>query len=399
MGGVKVKWDERRGVWYARPYLGRTPDGKVIQPRHEFPEAQSEEEAQELANAWASNLTANGLVKSALLVDLLNDYSQFRQLNGASPNTIANYWLFTRYVSRFLPSANARDLGSLDFSRFEQRLLVPKAQGGQGLSRNSVRNVHDFLHGAYRYFVTYGICDSNPLASVTKPRLEQHEAQTLNIGDFRKLDAQLKALLEPSSINPKTYRNAMNAFAAWLALRTGMRVGEVCAVRDCDVFRSAKYVHVGGNVVEESKKKPYRRDATKGRKNRNVSITDTDIAAIDAFIALRTRHCGALQSDSPIVTFDGGYCRPRSVSRAFSSLARKSDMPKGFTFHDLRHTHASWLLTNGVDLQTVSERLGHRDAATTARIYAHVLPGRDAYAATTFEQAANAAETVEKVLQ
>ena len=63
-------------------------------------------------------------------------------------------------------------------------------------------------------------------------------------------------------------------------------------------------------------------------------------------------------------------------------------MPRGFTFHDLRHTHATWLLTHGVDLKTVSERLGHADEATTLRTYAHVLPGRDAYAASVFEQAA-----------
>ena len=75
-------------------------------------------------------------------------------------------------------------------------------------------------------------------------------------------------------------------------------------------------------------------------------------------------------------------------------------MPEGFTFHDWRHTHATWLLTHGVDLKTVSERLGHADEATTLRIYAHVLPGRDAYAASIFEQAAaQATATIEEVLQ
>ena len=61
------------------------------------------------------------------------------------------------------------------------------------------------------------------------------------------------------------------------------------------------------------------------------------------------------------------------------------------TFHSLRHTHASWCLAHGVDLKTLSERLGHADEATTLRIYAHVMPGRDAAAARAFEEAARMA--------
>ncbi len=401
MAGCAVKWSAARGVWYARPYLGRTADGRPIQPYREFPAAGTEAEAQELADAWAANLTANGLVKSALLVDLLEDYAAMRGRNGASPNSVRSYGLFARYVGRHMPRANARDLTVMDFNRFEQRLLMPKDVGGQGLSRNSVRNVHDFLRGAYAFFCSAGICDSNPLVGVVKPKLERHEALALNIGDFRTLDEQLKPLLKPEVLNKRTWRAACNAFSAWLALRTGMRVSEVCAVRPSEVFRgAAKYIHVGGTVIEEKGKKPWRRDVTKGRQCRNIAITDTDIETIDAFLALRAQFCGKLPANAPIVTVDGSYLRPRSVSRAFTTFAGKVEMPEGFTFHDLRHTHATWLLTHGVDLKTVSERLGHADEATTLRIYAHVLPGRDAYAASIFEQAAmQATASIEEVLQ
>lgn len=397
----KVKWDKTREVWYARPYLGQTPAGKKIQPYREFPTAKTEAEAQELANVWAENLTADGRVKSALLADLLDDYTAMRLRKGASPNSVRSYKTFTGYVRKFLPTANARDMRVLDFTRFEDRLLLPKEKKGQGLSRNSVRNVHDFIRGAYKFFVKAGICDVNPMYDVDKPTLETHEAQALNIGDFRKLDEQLKPLLKPEVLNKRTWRKACNAFSARLALRTGMRVSEVCALRPGEVFRgAAKYIHVGGTVIEEKRKKPYRRDVTKGRKCRNIAITDSDLETIDAFLALRARFLGHLPANAPIVTMDDGYLRPRSVSRAFTTFAGKVEMPEGFTFHDLRHTHATWLLTHGVDLKTVSERLGHADEATTLRIYAHVLPGRDAYAASIFEQAAaQATATIEEVLQ
>lgn len=400
MASCKVKWSSTREVWFARPYLGRTPDGKVIQPYREFPTAKTEDEAQDLADAWASNLTANGLVKSALLVDLLTDYANMRERNGASPNSVRSYLLFVKYVGKFLTNANARDLGVMDFNRFEQRLLIDKQLGGQGLSRNSVRNVHDFLSGAYGFFVRAGICDANPLLYVDKPGLEKHEATALATADFTKLDEQIKALLKPTVLTKSAYRKAMCAAAAWLSLRTGMRVGEVCALRPGEVFSHSLYIHVGGTVVEKKGIAPYRRDVTKGRKCRNIAVTKSDVETIEAFLAMRATFCGALPSDAPIFTADGSYTRPTTVSRAFSSLAGKVDMPKGFSFHDLRHTHATWLLTHGVDLKTVSERLGHADEATTLRIYAHVLPGRDAYAASVFEQAAaEATKDVRGLLQ
>lgn len=400
MSACKVKWSKAREVWYARPYLGQTPEGKKIQPYKEFPAAHDEAEAQEMANAWAAHLTADGLVASALIADLLFEYSDMRERNGASPNSVRSYRLFAKYARKYLATSNARDLRVADFNRYEQRLMVPKELGGQGLSRNSVINVHNFMRGAYKFFVKAGICDINPIIDVEKPSPEHHEAQALNIGDFRKLDAQLKPLLKPEVLNKRTWRKALNAFAAWFSLRTGMRVGEVCALRPGEIYRAAKYVHVGGTVIEKKGMKPYRRDVTKGRKCRNIGITTSDIETIDAFMELRRLFCGDLPSNAPLLTVDGGYLRPNSVSRAFTTFAGKIEMPQGFVFHDLRHTHATWLLTHGVDLKTVSERLGHADEATTLRIYAHVLQGRDAYAASVFEQAAmEATADLEEVLQ
>lgn len=203
MSACKVKWSKAREVWYARPYLGQTPEGKKIQPYREFPAAHTEAEAQEMASAWAAHLTADGLVASALIADLLDDYTAMRERNGASPNSVRSYRLFAKYARKYLATSNARDLRVVDFNRYEQRLMVPKELGGQGLSRNSVINVHNFMRGAYKFFVKAGICDTNPIIDVEKPSPEHHEAQALNIGDFRKLDAQLKPLLKPEVLNKR----------------------------------------------------------------------------------------------------------------------------------------------------------------------------------------------------
>ena len=299
MMGVKVKRGAD-GVFECRLYLGRSIDGKAIRPYKRFPNAATEEEAQALAETWAAYVTADGTVRSARLTDLLEDYVQLRERNGASPNSIKSYRLFCRYVARYLKTANARDLGVMDFNRFEQRLLMAKDEGGQGLCRNSVINVHNFLRGAYNHFVDAGICDANPLVYVAKPSPERHEASALTEWDFEGFNEKLEGALSKEIKTKADYRAAVYAFASWLSLVTGMRVGEVCAVQRIDVKRVLSYVHVGGNVIEGKGKKPYRRNVTKGRKCRNVALTQDDIAVIDAFTKLQSAVLGRLGADCPL---------------------------------------------------------------------------------------------------
>jgi integrase len=64
--------------------------------------------------------------------------------------------------------------------------------------------------------------------------------------------------------------------------------------------------------------------------------------------------------------------RPRNVSKRFAILAARLGYP-GLRFHDLRHTHATLLLTAGVPVNAVQERLGHSTPVITLKVYGHVL--------------------------
>jgi integrase len=65
---------------------------------------------------------------------------------------------------------------------------------------------------------------------------------------------------------------------------------------------------------------------------------------------------------------DSTPLKPDSISAAVSLLCRRLGLPKGASLHTLRHTHGSFLLADGVDLATVSERLGHSSVRVTADI-------------------------------
>jgi len=82
----------------------------------------------------------------------------------------------------------------------------------------------------------------------------------------------------------------------------------------------------------------------------------------------------------------GTPLKPDSVSATVSLLCRRLGLPKGASLHTLRHSHGSVLLADGVDLATVSERLGHSSVRVTADIYSHALRGRDHEAAQRWDE-------------
>jgi integrase len=91
---------------------------------------------------------------------------------------------------------------------------------------------------------------------------------------------------------------------------------------------------------------------------------------------------GEAWQDNDLVcsSLDGSPWKPDTMSSAFSKFIRRLDLPV-VRFHDLRHTHATLLLREGVHPKIVSERLGHSGIGLTMDTYSHVLPGMQQEAA------------------
>ena len=82
---------------------------------------------------------------------------------------------------------------------------------------------------------------------------------------------------------------------------------------------------------------------------------------------------------------NGEPIHPHALSQAFERIARRAGVPV-IRLHDLRHTHGTLLIKEGVPVKVVSERLGHAHIALTIQTYQHVLPGMQADAARTYER-------------
>lgn len=367
------------GIWYARPYLGLDDNGKPIKPYKRFSTAKTEEEAQAMADAWAARLSADGEVRSTRLPDLLAEYVSTRELGGISPHTAKSWRLFTRYASKFMGGTLAPDVSGADLRRFQNRLLTPKEDGGQGLSCNSVVNVHNFLRLAFAYFVEIGVCERNVMMEVAKPVARYKEAFSLDSYDYPPTAAALEGIWREDE--GATEKMRAYAFAAWFDLKCGVRVGEMCALKRREIVRmpiGSEHVHVAGNVVKLSGKEPYRSEWTKGRKTRSIPLSDETLTAIDDFTRLQASWGLEITPDTPLITVDGSWVSPNAVSDGLARIRDRCKLPQALTFHKLRHTFATWVLANGIaDIVTLSKWLGHVDVATTLRKYGHAMPEHD----------------------
>ena len=90
---------------------------------------------------------------------------------------------------------------------------------------------------------------------------------------------------------------------------------------------------------------------------------------------------GRASDTAPVLaTIEGGYMNPDSVSHAWVRQMETFDM-SSVTLHSLRHTHASMLISSGIDILTVSRRLGHASPTVTLNVYSHLVHGSDDKAA------------------
>ena len=101
------------------------------------------------------------------------------------------------------------------------------------------------------------------------------------------------------------------------------------------------------------------------------------------------------EQDYIFTNWNGDPIRPDTLSSMIHNFVKKYNLPY-FTAHILRHTNASLLMANGLDIATISHRLGHASIETTLRVYAHAMPSKNGVAAVEMEKIFIKSQNVEQ---
>lgn len=153
-------------------------------------------------------------------------------------------------------------------------------------------------------------------------------------------------------------------------LGSGLRAGELWALQVPRLNLLKRELRVTESLDDRGSKL-----VTKEPKNDKHRTIRLDPATVEVLY----EHLAAYPSDGYVFTStEGGPVRHRNfVRRHFSPAVKACDLPAGFRFHDLRHTHASLLIADGWRDDQVKDRLGHGSIRTTIDTYGHLFPGHD----------------------
>lgn len=264
---------------------------------------------------------------------------------------------------------------------FATALTEPRKADGKPLAPRTVHHYRRVLIKALGQAVTWDRLAKNPATDTTRPKVERPKLTAYNATQT----AQLIEAMRPTRM----------FIPVLLAVMCGLRRGEILALR-------WRHVELGDNrrelsVMEsaEQTKEGVRYKEPKSGRSRTVSLSTTMIAELKAHRARQAEEqlrLGIRPDDDSFVVaqVDGRPLQPRSLTHEWMRLIQKTDLPR-IRFHDLRHTHATQMLSAGVHPKIASERLGHSTIGITLDLYSHVMPGMQADAAEQVDAALRAA--------
>jgi integrase len=238
-----------------------------------------------------------------------------------------------------------------------------RRDGKSGLSPNTMLYMHRLIKGALAHAVKWGNLTKNPADAVDPPRVERPTLQTYDM-------AQTVDAIEAA-------RGSRLFMAILLGVLCGLRRGEIVALR----WRHVDLIGGSLAIVESAEQTAacIRYKKPKSGRARNIALSAYVMEELKAHklrqaeellrIGVRLNEAGFVYARE-----DGAPIQPRTLTHAWQAFVARAGLQR-VRFHDLRHAHATHLLSSGVHPKVASERLGHSKVGITLDLYSHVLPG------------------------
>lgn len=296
---------------------------------------------------------------------------------------------FARFLSAWIKGPAKKKIRGSTHDRYAQivrKHLVPSAVGSMrlkdvtdvdledlyeaklsgGLSPTTVNYIHVTASKALGYALRKNLVRRNAAASADHPRPDSPEIHPLSREDARRFLASTRGGRLESAFD--------------LALGSGLRRGEILGIMLPDLDADAGVVQIRRSLTIGPDNAIQIGDTKRPSSKRLIDLPAGVAASLKAHLLRRKREelatrQGTWQDSRFLFTNrQGGPLHPHNFHTAYFLPAMNAS-GLSFRFHDLRHTYATLALLAGVPVKVVSENLGHKDIATTLRIYAHVIPG------------------------
>lgn len=268
-------------------------------------------------------------------------------------NTVkkSTYYNYSYSVAKYLyPSFAGKNITKIkNYNNFIEEL-------SDTLSPKTVRDIVTKLKEIINFYEEEHNTKLN-IKKMSLPKMNKKEIQILSNKEKQKLE---KYCIE---------QNSLKSLGILICLNTGLRIGEVCALRWENVDFETRRIH-----VEKTIERIYSKE-----ENKTIVIIDTpkSITSVRTipinsklYNILKQIRGKSKKTDFVLTGSSEHYVEPRNYQYHFKEILKRSKVKK-YKFHTLRHTFATNCIEAGMDIKSLSEILGHADVSITLNIYVH----------------------------
>lgn len=268
-------------------------------------------------------------------------------------NTVkkSTYYNYSYSVAKYLyPSFAGKNITKIkNYNNFIEEL-------SDTLSPKTVRDIVTKLKEIINFYEEEHNTKLN-IKKMSLPKMNKKEIQILSNKEKQKLE---KYCIE---------QNSLKSLGILICLNTGLRIGEVCALRWENIDFESKKIH-----IEKTIERIYSKE-----ENKTIVIIDTpkSITSVRTipinsklYNILKQIRGKSKKTDFVLTGSSEHYVEPRNYQYHFKEILKRNKVKK-YKFHTLRHTFATNCIEAGMDIKSLSEILGHADVSITLNIYVH----------------------------
>lgn len=296
------------------------------------------------------------------------------------PSTVAFYQNVTKHITDYFARAVLQEISAIEIQKYLLHMREYKNKYGKGLSPKSLRHQYVALCQIFSYAERQELISKNPMEKVDPPKKDKKPVDALT-------QEEAKRFFQLLSKCPLDFRCVLH-----LLITTGIRRGECMGLRWSDVDERASTITVQRNVTYT----PASGVIVSTPKTANGVRT---IPLMPSTLALLQQLKAQMQKENPRTIIQEAYLFPKgkeifvprdpnSVTRRVKRFMVTNGLPD-LSPHDLRHSCATLLLSQGADIKSVQEILGHADASTTLNFYVKADLGQMKAATQKFAAAFN----------
>lgn len=269
---------------------------------------------------------------------------------------VSTHYKYSGIVNKYLkPEFGNLPLPELTTQRVDA--LYAKLIGEYELALTSAKNVLSVLGAVVKY--TARVCPMYaPRVLIDIPRVKQPEARVLTVDEQKRLTAYLRTDMDACK------------FGVLLAMHTGLRIGELCALRWKDISLRNRTISVSASL----QRIPDTRQESGGRTMLHVGSTKSSssqrVIPVSERVMLLIRRAKQNAGECYILTGTLHCMEPRLLQYHFKVYTEACGL-KNVHFHTLRHTFATHCVEVGFEVKSLSEILGHSSTKVTLDRYVH----------------------------